>query len=92
MKIKYSEKEIKLFNSLGYNDLLAHIEPYVLYRMAVEKVFLDNLSGPNIEALRRAAKSMLVDGKPYRFTPEFEKCIEREWVNNIANQLCRYRN
>lgn len=22
----------------------------------------------------------------------FEKCIEREWVNNIANQLCRYRN
>jgi hypothetical protein len=76
VKIKYSEKEIKLFNSLGYNDLLAHIEPYVLYRMAVEKVFLDNLSGPNIEALRRAAKSMLVDGKPYRFTPEFEKLLE----------------
>lgn len=74
--IKYSEKEIKLFNSLGYNDLVAYMEPCVLYRVAVEKAFLDNLSGPNIEALRRAGKVLLNTGKPFRLTPEFESLLE----------------
>lgn len=75
---EYSEAEEKLFSSLGIKDLMEHITPPALYRFAVEKAFISNLSGNNVEALRRGAKAVLVDSKPFRMTEEFDKLISFE--------------
>lgn len=60
----------------GCADLTNHIDaPIVLYRMCVEKAFMDNMTGPHVEALRRAYKA-LNSCKVYRRTEEFESLIE----------------
>lgn len=73
--IVYSKAEQALFEALGFKDLLSHLEPWGLYRMASEKAFVNNLQGPEIEALRRGTKALLVDCKPYRMTPEFDSLV-----------------
>lgn len=72
---EYSDAEIKLFTQLNLAHLLYLSAPQ-LYRAAVEHAFINNLSGPAIEALRRAAGVMLVKGKPYRLTEEFDKLLD----------------
>ena len=76
MKENYSEGEFKLLNSLGFGNLIKQIEntPSV-YRIAVEKCFIEDLKGPNVEALRRAYKA-INKCNPYRMTPEFEELIK----------------
>lgn len=75
MSDKYSQQEIKLFTALGYKELInTPIEPLRLYRLCVEKAFINNWSGPHIEALRKGFKS-LGDCYPYRMTKEFDDLI-----------------
>jgi len=71
----YSEKEIKLFTFFGYGDILDHLIAPVIYRMCVEKAFIDNMIGPEVDSLRRCVKS-LYNCKVYRMTPEWDSMIE----------------
>lgn len=72
----YSEAEIKLFNSLNLEHMLnAPVNPMAVYRFAVEESFLNNLSGPNIYALRRGACMLFREHKLYRKTKEFDDLI-----------------
>jgi hypothetical protein len=73
---RYSLQEIKLFTALGFDYLIevTSIEPPTLYRMAAEQAFLNNVSGPAIEALRRGLTA-ITKCQYYRMTPEFEALI-----------------
>jgi len=74
----YSEAEIKLFNSLNLEHMLnAPVNPMAVYRFAVEEAFLNNLSGPNIDALRRGVTVLVRDteSKVFRKTKEFDDLI-----------------
>lgn len=75
MTENYSQAEIRIFKDLGLEDLLILTAP-MLYRIAVEHAFIKNLSGPKIEALRKAAEALLFKGKPYRLTEEFDKLLD----------------
>jgi hypothetical protein len=75
---EYSDAEKKMFVELGYDkSLFDYIDPVGLYRMAVTKCFLNNLSGPAVEALRRGGNAVL-EYRPrvYRMTAEFDKLVE----------------
>lgn len=80
LNLYYSEQEIILFNDLGWSYLFEGtfidnpIEPWAMYRMAVEGAFINNAQGLAVEALRKGMKAMM-DCKPYRRTPEFEELI-----------------
>lgn len=75
----YSEKEIKLLLFFGLEKLLderdGFITPPTLYRMAVEKAFIDNLQGPEVESLRRCYKA-LIKSEIYRGTFEWDNLIQ----------------
>jgi hypothetical protein len=72
----YTEREIKLIEAFGYGHLVPIIESGPsLYRMCVEKAFIENLEGPHVEALRRAYRA-ISKCNPYRCTKEFEKLLE----------------
>jgi predicted Ser/Thr protein kinase len=73
---KYSEAELELFQKLQVNHLVNHLEPPAIYRVAVEEAFLLERKGKEIDALRRGAKALLINGKPYRLTPEFDALVE----------------
>jgi hypothetical protein len=75
--VQYSDSEKKVFTKLGYSNLLDYVQPVVLYRMAIEICFLDNLSGPVVDALRRGGNALLRN-RPniYRMTEEFNKLVE----------------
>lgn len=76
--MEYSKAEIRLITTLGCNYLIkCNLMPPVLYRMLIEKAFLENLSGPAVEALRRGAKA-LFSCAPYRLTPEFDQLVTFE--------------
>jgi hypothetical protein len=72
-----SAKERKLFIALGLEDLVDHLQsnPTVLYRMAVEQAFCENLSGPAVDSLRRCYIA-LHNCNPYRGTPEWDAMIQ----------------
>lgn len=73
---KYSPGEIKLFTMFGCADLVQHIDcPMTLYRICVEKAFLDNMQGSHVEALRRVYLALRT-GAPFRMTDEFEQLVE----------------
>lgn len=76
MDYDYSLAETRLFHSLGLGDLMQHIPAPPLYRIAVEQEFVKGSIGDNVKALRRAAKALLVDGRPSRMTKEFDKLVE----------------
>lgn len=74
----YSEAEIKIFTSMNLEHMLnAPVNPMAVYRFAVEEAFLNNLSGPNIDALRRGMTSLVRDTteKVFRKTKEFDDLI-----------------
>lgn len=73
----YSEAELKLFDFFGYREVAEKaqsISASGLYQMCVEKAFRENMKGPEVEALRRAANAF-AKCKPYRMTPEFEALL-----------------
>lgn len=72
----YTDREQKLFEMFGYGHLTAYIESGPsLFRMCVEKAFIEDMKGPHVEALRRAYAA-LAKCNPYRCTEEFEKLLE----------------
>jgi len=72
---EYSKNEKRLFNSLGYSDnVLSHVTPVGIYKMASIDAFADRKIGENVEALARAMKAINMCN-PYRHTSEFEDLI-----------------
>ena len=75
MTNKYSLNERAMFAAIGLGHLLdAPIDEMGLYRIAIDKCFRENLSGPYVECLRRAA-NFISNCKVYRMTPEFDSAI-----------------
>jgi hypothetical protein len=77
MKNEYSQKEIDLFKYFGYDYFVSdgHISAPVIYRMMVEKAFLEDMKGKPVESLRRCQKA-LNSCSVYRLTPEWDAMIE----------------
>lgn len=71
-----SDKELMMFEKLGFSYLfeLGSIGVPALYRMAVEKAFLGNAVGPEVESLRRTALAMN-KCTPLRMTVAFDNLI-----------------
>jgi hypothetical protein len=65
-----------MFELLEMGFLLGRLEPPALYRMAIEQVFFNKKEGPAVESLRETAKALLVTGKPFRLTKEFDALID----------------
>lgn len=72
---EYSEGEIKMITACGCQELIGKMDVFQLYRICVDTVFLHDIQGPHVEALRRAFKAFH-ECKPYRLTPEFEELIK----------------
>jgi hypothetical protein len=70
----YSDKEKKMFELLGVKEMMNHLEPTSLYRVAIEEAFLENKTGPAVDSLRRCAKAFS-NHKPFRMTEEFDALI-----------------
>lgn len=71
---KYSINEHKLFDSFNVNYHNYPMNPMEVYRSLVQHIFINNLSGPNVEAVRRAFIAMQ-NLTAFRGTEEFEKLI-----------------
>ena len=71
----YSDKEIELFTFFGIADLVNCSMPVCLYRMCVEKAFVNELSGPYVDSLRRCYKA-LTERTCFRGTPEWDNLIQ----------------
>lgn len=82
----YSETERKLLEAFKYDNLIDHVcVPHSLYRMCVEKVFVENMTGPAVEALRRVYAA-IQSCKPYRLTPEFEELASMEPTSRLDEE------
>lgn len=76
MKNNYSEKEVAMFEALGFGKELefkVRITPLQLYQFAIHKVFASEITGSPVNSLRRCVIAM-DNGKP-RLTPEFDALI-----------------
>lgn len=72
---EYSDKELELFKVFKFDYLTKHdIAAPAIYRILVEHCFINNLSGPAVESVRRTAKA-LSNMSPYRMTKEFDDLI-----------------
>ena len=77
---RYSDKEMKLISFFGFAEIVKNdkghsIATPSLYRMMVEKAFIENMKGTEVESLRRCAKA-LYTGKINRLTTEWDEMIE----------------
>lgn len=88
MKLKsiLSVPEQKMFSKLGYSYLFDYddsiaIQVVRLYRMAVEKCFVEKLDGPEVEALRKSY-GRITNGE-YRGCIEHDRIIESELNRNV---------
>lgn len=74
---QYSEGEVRLLTACGVKaKYVFDLKPHHAYQLAIQNVFFSGETGPHVDALRRAAKAVLIDCTPYRLTAEFEKLIE----------------
>ena len=74
----YTPGEKRLIDAFGYGHLCTLIDsPPPLYRMCVEKAFIDKMEGTHVEALRRVYRAIMLC-TTYRHTDEFEKLTEFE--------------
>lgn len=73
----YSEKEIEMFNALGLSDKIKFFaeNPVQLYHLAVERCFVNNLTGVAVDSLRRCIIA-LNQCKVYRGTQGWDDLIE----------------
>lgn len=75
MKPRYSEKELNLFEALGFEyRMYDHVEPSVMYRMLVEHCFMKNIQGEPAESVRKCINAFW-EGYPFRLTKEFDNLI-----------------
>lgn len=81
----FSKKEKEMFEALGLGDLVENYESpssflsfdsvTIFYRIAVDKVFMENINGPAVESLRRcyvALKNQTI----HRKTAEWDEMIQ----------------
>ena len=74
----YTQGEKRLIEAFDYGHLYTLINsPPTLYRMCVEKAFINKIEGPHVEALRRVYRAITLC-TTYRHTTEFEKLTEFE--------------
>jgi len=80
MFYEYSEKELAMFETLGFTR--GHIQscsPVLVYMFAADKCFTDNISGPAVESLRRCKRAWNDNkGLGFRMTPEWDALINLE--------------
>lgn len=74
----YSEKEMELIRSLDCQEMLPFMLPHPVYRMMVEKVFMDNINDERSDSLRRCIQAWngLHEEKIFRLTPEWDALID----------------
>lgn len=70
----YSAAELRLIACFGYGHLIDDISPMPLYRMMMEKAFIEDRKGDAAESLRRCMQ-VLSSGKVFRNTPEWDDLI-----------------
>lgn len=73
----YSIKELRLIEKFGYYKLAYEdngIPPPAIYKMMMEKAFMEDMQGDHVESLRRCVRAMWLHNM-YRSTPEFEALI-----------------
>lgn len=59
MTNNYSEKELELFERLGYDHLVnVYNFPPLIYRDIAYYLFMENRSGPLVESVRRCNKAI----------------------------------
>lgn len=78
-KSEYSEKEFKMFLDIGFKRddleyLMRMITATAIYNNAARKCFVENLTGPAVESLRRCLIAWDVD-YINRCTPEWDEMI-----------------
>lgn len=80
----FSEKEVEMFIALGFGDkiklFVGEDDHMIMYKLAVEKCFLENKSGVAVDSLRRCVIA-LKSGTVYRLTQEWDDLIE---LNSIV--------
>ncbi len=76
---EYSEVEREMFVALGVGEYLKHFEAPHMYRFALEKIFINNQTGPYVESLRRGIKAFS-EAKPRRMTKEFDDLLKVDQV------------
>ena len=74
---EYSEKEQRLIEHFGFQDVAQNVFPPVLYPMMAAKAFIINEQGPYADSLRRLMAAFET-GKAYRLTPEWDAMIQEE--------------
>jgi hypothetical protein len=72
---QFSANELKMFKDLDVMRFVHGDNITLEYDDVVSNVFLNNKTGPAVEALRRAYKALRYC-KPNRMTPEFEELIK----------------
>lgn len=60
----YSDKEQAMFLKLGWKESDFSIDPYVLYRMAIQDAFLNDKRGPAVKSLMIAGRWFLEKNAP----------------------------
>jgi hypothetical protein len=74
MKSKYSDKELALISFFGFSHLVGELPPEKVYQAIVNECFINKYSGGEVISLRRVWMAIL-NGNPYRLTPEFDDLI-----------------
>ena len=75
--MKYSDKEIDLIKHFGFEEIADRVDPITLYRIMVERAFLENSQGDGADSLRRCFNA-LRNGNPLRKTKEWDDMISLE--------------
>ena len=75
--VEYSEAEWKLIDHFGYRDYASNswIMPDGVYKEMAMHAFVNNISGPAVDALRRVVVA-LRGSKIYRLTSEFDELVD----------------
>lgn len=90
MPIEFSQKELKLFERLGYLHFVKDIQdPLTIYRICAEKVFMSNKQGPEVDSIRRCLKAMY-DFSPHRLTEEWDALIQLEEDKKVYIATCTH--
>jgi len=81
-KSEYSEKEFQMFVNIGYKIddlefLMRMLTANAIYNNAARKCFVENLTGPAVESLRRCLIAW-DDDYINRCTPEWDSMITLE--------------
>ncbi len=78
MKYNYSNAEIKIIETISPSSLQLTTEsiyPSTVFEMMAIQCFIENKTGPAVDALRRALKASR-NCNPFRETPEYEELIK----------------